>query len=254
VRSRRVRGTRRGVRKLSAHPQASFVLVWFRERRPIALTGKGFGISQATATGTCTRPSTCSPPRHPGCARRLRRSRPTVGPTSSSTAPWSTPTGSPPPPPASRASRSTRGTPANTRASAATCRPSPGPTGSRCGSPTPNPESAHDLTCARDHALGALYWAASQLHLPCLADAGYEGTGIGVHTPIKRPNGGELAVDNRAYNRLLRGLRAQGERGYALLTERWRTLQRITLDPGRIGDIMKAAVVLTHYEYGYSTQ
>jgi hypothetical protein len=46
----------------------------------------------------------------------------------------------------------------------------------------------HDITAARDtHVLGALYWAASRLGLPCLADSGYEGAGQGVHTPIKQP-------------------------------------------------------------------
>ncbi|MBA8923686.1 hypothetical protein BC739_000883 [Kutzneria viridogrisea] len=44
------------------------------------------------------------------------------------------------------------------------------------------PGSFHDLTCARKHVLGAIYWAASQLDLPTLADGGYDGTGIGVHT------------------------------------------------------------------------
>jgi hypothetical protein len=47
--SRRARGTRNGTRALSCRNQAVFVLVWFRERREIGITGKGFGISQATA-------------------------------------------------------------------------------------------------------------------------------------------------------------------------------------------------------------
>ena len=74
----------------------------------------------------------------------------------------------------------------------------------------------HDLTAARDkHFLGALYWAASQLHLPALADGGYEGAGQGVHVPFKRPGDGNvLAVDHLAYNALQRGLRALGERGF----------------------------------------
>lgn len=50
-----------------------------------------------------------------------------------------------------------------------------------------NPGSMHDLTVAREHVLDALYWAASHLDLPTLADPGYEGAGIGVHTPIKQP-------------------------------------------------------------------
>ncbi|HWD00983.1 MAG TPA: transposase family protein, partial [Amycolatopsis sp.] len=68
------------------------------------------------------------------------------------------------------------------------------------------PGSVHDLTAAREHVLGALYWAASRLDLPTLADGGYGGAGIGVHTPIKQPADGQvLDADNRTYNALLRG-------------------------------------------------
>lgn len=113
------------------------------------------------------------------------------------------------------------------------------------------PGSVHDLTAAREHVLGALYWAASQLKLPTLADGGYSGAGIGVHTPVKQPPGDQvLDADNRAYNALLRGLRCLGERGFALLTGRWRTLRHITASPRKIGDIVKAALVLTHFEHG----
>ena len=42
-----------------------------------------------------------------------------------------------------------------------------------------------------------------------------------------------------------------GERGFALLTGRWCTLQQITASPGKIGDIARAALVLTHFEHGY---
>jgi hypothetical protein len=113
------------------------------------------------------------------------------------------------------------------------------------------PGSIHDLTAAREHVLAALYWAASQLHLPTLADGGYNGAGIGVHTPVKAPPGDQvLDADNRAYNALLRGLRCLGERGFALLVGRWRTLRHITASPRKIGDIVKAALVLTHFEHG----
>jgi hypothetical protein len=113
------------------------------------------------------------------------------------------------------------------------------------------PGSVHDLTVAREHVLGALYWAASHLALPTLADGGYEGAGIGVHTPYKQPAGDQiLDVDNRTYNALLRGLRGLGERGFAVLTGRWRTLHHITASPSKIGNITKAALVLTHLEHG----
>ena len=96
------------------------------------------------------------------------------------------------------------------------------------------PGSIHDLTVAREHVLGALYWAASHLNLPTLADGGYEGAGIGVHTPYKQPAGDQvLHVDNRTYNALLRGLRCLGERGFAVLTGRWRVLHHTTASPAR---------------------
>jgi hypothetical protein len=113
------------------------------------------------------------------------------------------------------------------------------------------PGSSHDVTAAREHVLAALYWAASRLDLPALADGGYQGTGIGVHTPIAQPADGQtLHADNRTYNALLRGLRCIGERGFAVLVGRWRTLRRITASPTKIGDIVKAALVLTHFEHG----
>jgi hypothetical protein len=82
----------------------------------------------------------------------------------------------------------------------------------------------HDLTAARAaHLLGTLYWAASQLNLPTLADGGYQGAGQGIHVPYKQPGDGNvLATDHLAYNALQRGQRALGERGFALLTTRWR--------------------------------
>lgn len=116
------------------------------------------------------------------------------------------------------------------------------------------PGSVHDLTAAREHVLGALYWAASQLSLPTLADNGYDGAGIGVFTPIKQPADGQtLDVDTRTHNALSRGLRCLGERGFALLTGRWRALRHVTTSPRKIGHIVKAALTLTHFEHGQLT-
>ena len=113
------------------------------------------------------------------------------------------------------------------------------------------PGSVHDLTAARIHALPALY-AAAAAGLPALADPGYDGAGIGICIPVRQPAGGrELDIDTRTRNALLRSLRCLGERGFALLTGRWRTLQYITASPGKIGDIARAALVLTHFEHGY---
>jgi hypothetical protein len=114
------------------------------------------------------------------------------------------------------------------------------------------PGSVHDITAARIHALPALYRAAAEL--PTLADPGYDGAGIGIHIPVRQPaDGRELDIDTRTRNALQRSLRCLGERGFALLTQRWRTLQHITASPSRIGDIARAALVLTHFEHGYTT-
>ena len=108
------------------------------------------------------------------------------------------------------------------------------------------PGSTHDITAARAHCLGALYKAASQ-GLPTLADKGYEGSGIGVHTPVK---GRDLDVENRSYNTLLTAARAIGERANAELKQRWRCLRRIRLCPNRISQIVAAAVVLSTLQRG----
>ena len=113
------------------------------------------------------------------------------------------------------------------------------------------PGSVHDLTTARAHVLGALYAAASR-GLPTLADPGYQGAGHGVHTPVKQPaDGVELDINTRTRNALLRSLRCLGERGFALLTGRWRTLQHVTVSLSKISKIARAALVLTHFEHCY---
>lgn len=109
------------------------------------------------------------------------------------------------------------------------------------------PGSVHDLRAARTHALPALY-AAARHGLPTLADVGYTGAGIGIHTPF-RPHpdiASPLAADTRTHNRLLRGIRALGERAAAELKQRWRALQHVTLSPSRIGAIAQAALVLNY--------
>ena len=115
------------------------------------------------------------------------------------------------------------------------------------------PGSVHDITAARAHALPALYHAAAT-GLPALADLGYDGAGIGVHIPVKQPAGSrDLDTDSRTRNAIHRSLRCRGERGFALLTQRWAALQHITASPSKIGSITRAALVLTHFEHGYVT-
>jgi len=86
--------------------------------------------------------------------------------------------------------------------------------------------------------------------MPTLADGGYEGAGIGIHVPVKNPGGNQrLGPDTKTRNSLLR---SQGERGFALLTQRWTALQRITASPRRTTQIVRAALVLTQFERKYS--
>jgi hypothetical protein len=114
------------------------------------------------------------------------------------------------------------------------------------------PGSVHDITAARTHALPVLYHAAADL--PALADLGYDGAGAGIYIPVKQPTDGrELDINTRTRNAIQRSLRCLGERGFALLTGRWRTLRHITASPSRIGDIARAALILTHFEHGYIT-
>lgn len=121
------------------------------------------------------------------------------------------------------------------------------------------PGSVPDTGAARASALPFLYRAAAR-GLPCLADAGYQGAGIGIKIPAKNPKQKrgtakrELDDSQRTRNLLLRGLRARGERGFALLTRRWAALQHITASPSRVTEITRAALVLTHWEHKYLKQ
>jgi hypothetical protein len=99
------------------------------------------------------------------------------------------------------------------------------------------PGSVHDITAARAHALPGLY-AAAAAGLAVLADAGYDGASPAIHIPVKpRRNSPHLDVNTQTRNALLRSVRCRGERGFALLKGRWRTLKRVTASPGKIGDI-----------------
>ncbi len=52
----------------------------------------------------------------------------------------------------------------------------------------------------------------------------------------------ELDINARARNALIGSTRCLGERGFALLIQRWQTLQHITASPGKIGQIARAAL------------
>ena len=110
------------------------------------------------------------------------------------------------------------------------CTTSPLPAFMRCPRPTP----------------------AAAAGLPTLANRGYDGAGIGIHIPARQQRGGRNSISAPAA--AMPGsvpLRCLGEGGFALLKDRWRTLQHITASTGMIGDIARAVLVRTHFEQGY---
>jgi hypothetical protein len=249
---RRALGTRKGTRILTPWRQAVFGLVWFRNRgRDIAQLGAGFGLSRATAYRYHDEVLYVLSAQAPDLTEALQRvqaegwshvildgkvvdsdrcRQKTVSKKGKLIDAWY--------------SGKTHDFGGNIQAVMR-------PDGLPVWVSDVEPGSVHDLRVAQEHVLGALYAMAAQ-NLPTLADPGYEGAGHGVHTPIKQlADGHRLHVNNRTYNMLLRSMRCIGERGFALLTQRWRVLQHVTQPPRKIGDIARAALVLTHLEHGY---
>jgi hypothetical protein len=251
---RRARGTRRDSRALTCWNQALFVLAWFRKRDDLAVLGAGFGISRATAYRYHDEAIRVLADQASDLHEALHRAKDdgwayvildgkvfsadrclekTTSITGDQIDLWY--------------SGKAHEHGGNIQALSA-------PDGSPLWVSDVVPGSIHDLTAAREQVLGAVYWAASHLDLPTLADGGYDGAGIGVHTPVKQPTNGQvLDLDTRTRNALLRGLRCLGERGFAILTGRWRALQHFTTSPSKIGAIVKAALVLTQFEHGRLT-
>ena len=67
--------------------------------------------------------------------------------------------------------------------------------------------------------------------------------------PVRKPARGDLDIDTKTRNALLRSLRYQGERGFALMKQRWRAIQYVSVSPTTIGDIAKAVLVLVQFEH-----
>jgi hypothetical protein len=253
---RRVRGTRAGTRALTCFKQALLVLVWFRKGEDVTLLGAGFGVSRATAYRYLAEGVAVLAAQAQDLHTALRRvaddgwsyvildgklfdcdrvAETTLSVKGDTIDAWY--------------SGKHRDFGGNVQAVMR-------PDGLPVWTSEAMPGHLHDLTCAQQQGItAALNWSASELDLPALADSGYESAGHGIKTPIKQPTDGQrLAPDNRAYNQLLRGLRWQGERGFAILIGRWKTLRYTTASPRRIGDIVAAALHLTHFEYKYLPQ
>jgi hypothetical protein len=251
---RRERGTRTGTRALSCYWHAVFALRWFRENRDIGALARDHGISRATGYRYLDEVITVLAEQAPDVHEALQHAKGDglayvildgkIFPTDRLAEKTTSVKGEQIDLWYSGKAHEHGG---NIQALLA-------PDGFPLWVSEVEPGSVHDLTAAREHVLGALHWAASQLQLPTLADNGYDGAGIGVFTPVRHPAGGQtLDLDTRTCNALLRGLRCLGERGFALLTGRWRALRHFTTSPRKIGRIVKAALTLTHYEHGRLT-
>jgi len=248
ARHRREIGTRKNTRSLGCYRQALFVVAWYRDKPDIPRLGAGFGLSQATSYRYVAEGTKILSAEAPGLEEALERAV-------------------------------AEGTPYvildGKIVSADRCHEK---TVSRKGREIdlwysgkkkdfggniqglfyPGglpmwisdvlPGNVHDLAAARENVLAVLRPFLDAM--PALADSGYEGAGHGVHVPVKKPAGvKELDVNTRTRNALLSSARCLGERGFALLSQRWQTLQNVTASPGKIGLIARAALVLVLFEH-----
>jgi DDE superfamily endonuclease len=248
ARHRKAIGTRKGTRCLGCYRQALFVLAWYRDKADVPRLGAGFGLSQATSYRYVAEGTKVIAAQAPGLEEALERAV-------------------------------KEGTPYmildGKIVSADRCHAK---TVSRKGRDIdlwysgkkkdfggniqglfyPGglpvwvsgvlPGNVHDLAAARENVLPVLRKYTGKM--PALADCGYEGAGHGVLTPVKKPKGvKELDINARTRNTLLSSVRCRGERGFALLSQRWKTLQNVTASPGEIGTIARAALVLTLFEH-----
>jgi DDE superfamily endonuclease len=247
------RGTPAGSRRLTCRDQAVLALRWFRDRTRIEALGRDHGVSRATAYRYLAEAVDVLSKQAPGLAEALARAMADGVPYVILDGKlFATDR-------CSETTTSVKGEEIDAWYSGKAHRPGGNvqavmrPDGLPLWAGPAEPGSVHDVTAARWHALPALYRAAA-LGMPCLADSGYEGAGIGIHVPVKKPAGNqEHDVNTRTRNKLLRELRCQGERGFALLTQRWTALQHVTASPSRITEISRAALVLTQFEHKYIT-
>ena len=116
------------------------------------------------------------------------------------------------------------------------------------------PGREHDLTCLKAHPeiLAALReWTGDDL--AALADLGYEGEPGTFTLPVKKPKGANLTEEHKQLNWLQAHARARAEQANAVLKMTFKALRHVSLDPGMIGRIVAAAVVLLHVEHGRTT-
>ena len=244
---RREIGTRDGTRALTCWKQAVFALAWFRDRPDIRRLGQGSGISQATAYRYKDEAvevlAAKAPTLRQALDKAVEQGLPYLildGTLISSDRCKDKKT-------SKKGKEIDKWYSGKAHEPAGNVQALAAPGGVPLWVSDVLPGSTHDLTAARELVLPE---ARPYLKdLPFLADSGYEGAGAGVHVPVKKPRRGELDIDTKTRNALLRSLRYQGERGFALMSQRWRTLQHVMVSPTTIGDIAKSVLVLVQFEH-----
>jgi hypothetical protein len=242
-------GTRKNTRILTCYRQGLFILAWLRDGGDIERLGAGFGMSRATAYR-----------RHREALDVIAAKAPTLAEVLAQAIrdglPFLILDGTLVPiDRIGETKTSVKGNEIDTwysgkaREQCANVQALAYPDGIPAWTSDAHPGSEHDLTVARQEVFPAAYPYLGDLVL--LADGGYVGAPHDVKTPIPQPAEGqpELTADIRSYNRTLRSLRFQGERAFALLFGRWKALRHVTMSPRRIGDLMRAALVLTQFEH-----
>ena len=244
---RRELGTRNGTRALTCWKQAIFALAWFRDRPDIRRLGQGFGISQATAYRYKDEAVEVLAAKAPSLREALDRAAEDGLPylildgtliSSDRCADKKT---------SKKGKQIDKWYSGKAHEPAGNVQALAAPGGVPLWVSGVRPGSTHDLTAARELVLPQARPYLKKL--PILADSGYEGAGAGVLVPVRKPARGQLDIDTKTCNALLRSLRYQGERGFALMSQRWRTLQHVMISPTTIGDIAKAVLVLVQFEH-----
>jgi hypothetical protein len=244
---RREIGTRDGTRALTCWNQAIFALAWFRDRPDIRRLGQGFGISQATAYRYKDEAVEVLAAKAPSLRDALDRATEDGLPylildgtliSSDRCADKKT---------SRKGKEIDKWYSGKAHEPAGNVQALAAPGGVPLWVSGVLPGSTHDLTAARELVLPQARPYLKKL--PILADSGYEGAGAGVLVPVKKPTRGELDIDTKTRNTLLRSLRYQGERGFALMSQRWRALQHVMVSPTTIGHIAKAVLVLVQFEH-----
>jgi hypothetical protein len=248
ARHRKETGTRKNTRCLGCYRQALFVLAWYRDKPDIPRLGAGFGLSQATSYRYVAEGTKVVSAEAPGLEEALERAVKEGTPyvildgkiVTTDRCHVKT---------VSRKGReidlwySGKKKDFGGNIQGLFC-----PDGLPMWISDVLPGNVHDLAAAREMVLPVL---RNYTHrMPGLADCGYEGAGHGILTPAKKPKGvKEPDINARTRNMLLSSARCLGERGFALLSQRWKTLQNVTASPGEIGHIARAAHVLVLFEH-----